>query len=180
MKSNILIPKNKFTRNSLLLFMSASFLNLSTSCQEIKKFHNKENSAIINQKEIEFKHWLKDTLKIINVRSPIGYQREIKIEDDSLYLQLITNYNLKLDKTYNENNKEIIYVLDLLERNNVMPQKKFHLKLTVEYYFYISSIKRLKRDFDTEIKHFEIRYEGRKIQYKFIKGNLIDMTESKD
>ncbi|MDI9312741.1 MAG: hypothetical protein QM535_21205 [Limnohabitans sp.] len=176
MKSSLL--KHLFKLFLLLFILNSIFIFL-TSCKQVEKTKEKKISHNLNNKEIEFKIWLKDTLKTIKKGSSDSLKREIKIEKDSLSLELIKSYNLTLSKNYNGNDKEIVYALDLLNRNNIMPQNQFHLDYTIQYYFYVSPVEQLKKDFDTEIQKFIVRYKNENIEYKFIKGNLISSKNIK-
>lgn len=160
---------------TLLLLLSCK----QTKFPDLKEKEVKKDINLLNEKDLEFKNWMKDTLKLLGKESYNEYQREIKVDKDSLSLQLIKKYDIEINKNSKSNSKEIIYALDLLESNKEMPTKTFHMEFIVDYYFYVSSVEQLKRNFDTEISKFVVSFDKRQIEYKFMKGNLIDKIEKK-
>jgi hypothetical protein len=70
--------------------------------------------------------------------------------------------------------RELIYALDLLRRNNALPQKPFFLELIISMYYTNAMVEQLPYDFGSEIKRLNVVFNDSTFTYQFIKGNLID------
>jgi len=125
-------------------------------------------------KNLVFKKWLNDTLNVINSTNDIT-KSELTISKDSLYLTILKKHERELIKSNLINNdKEIAYGIDLLQKNNELPSKDFYLTLEIEYDYFVSNVENLERDFDTNINVFIVESASNKIEYNFLKGNLVD------
>lgn len=125
-------------------------------------------------KNLVFKKWLNDTLNVINSTNDIT-KSELTISKDSLYLTIVKKHERELIKSNLINNdKEISYGIDLLQKNNELPSKDFYLTLEIEYDYFVSNVENLERDFDTNINVFIVESASNKIEYNFLKGNLVD------
>lgn len=143
----------------------------SIACKKSEVLKSEEKEV---DKNLIFKKWLNDTLNVINSKNDIN-KSEITISKDSLYLTILKKHERELIKSNSINNdKEIAYGIDLLKKNNELPSKDFYLTLEIEYDYFVSNVENLKKDFDTNINVFIIESTSNKIEYNFLKGNLVD------
>ncbi|SHM36535.1 hypothetical protein [Flavobacterium saccharophilum] len=71
-------------------------------------------------------------------------------------------------------NKELGYVMDLLDRNHDLPKDQFRLKFVISSYYSVSMVNQLKYEYDSEIKSLHVIKGNHIEKYKFLKGNLIE------
>ncbi len=172
---------------SILLFLGCTSnnnqeTNNSRSDTDFVINNNKSENIRIEEDFIEknkeiFKKWLIDTLKIIDI-SKVNYEREIKIYEDSLYFEIINNYDTIITKKYKGNDRHLIHVFDLLERKNELPKREFRLKLIFVDEYSFSQVEQLKFFHDHECRLFEVQIGNHFIEYHFIKGKFIDKKDS--
>lgn len=123
--------------------------------------------------ETRFKAWLADTLSTISMNK-VDYSRVLNVAADSLFLDIRSYYKLKLSQEYDGKNKDLLYAIDLLERNDNIPKDNFMLELEIHHYYTPSMVPQLVYDFDSEISKFNVKYGDSSFAYRFIKGNLIE------
>ena len=134
-----------------------------------------------NLNELIFKKWLKDTIDILKKENHSKYKKEIRISLDSLSMDIEKRFDEKIDpkNILKIKNKELSYVLDLLDRNHDLPKDQFRLKFVISSYYSVSMVNQLKYEYDSEIKSLQI-IKGNQIEkYKFLKGNLIEKKIAK-
>lgn len=144
-----------------------------TACQQKKELIHTNNKV----NNLDFKTWLKDTTIILGKEINLDYfKKDVIISDDSLSMDIVKYYDKSINpkKISEIKNKDLIYALDLLTRNNELPNNEFILKFTISSYYSVSMVEQLKYDYDTEVKLFEVIDKNKKIKYNFMKGNLID------
>ena len=134
----------------------------------------KYNSIQAGDKIGEFKKWLVDTLSKLTTKGTLINEQIIKVSPDSLYIEISNSYNLTIDTGYNGENRELVYALDLLKRNNLRPGKPFRIDFVINNYYTKSMVKQLIYDYDSEIMKFIVFRNDSLLDLKFIKGNLID------
>jgi hypothetical protein len=172
----------KYRERFFLLLILPAFVSGMYSCAERRSSLEKEKKPSLEtkvskfelQNETKFKQWLKDTLIALNLHGSDKYNRSIKVADDSLSMDIIDSYYLRVDKNYDKKNRELMYALDLLDRNRLMPKGKFSLEFEIVCYYSISMVEQLTYEFDSEILKFEVEDNRQIAKYNFLKGNLID------
>ena len=142
-------------------------------CQNNK---DAKNITSKNLNELIFKKWLKDTICILKKENHSRYNKEIRISSDSLSMDIEKRFDEKIDpkNVLKIKNKELGYVMDLLDRNHDLPKDQFRLKFVISSYYSVSMVNQLKYEYDSEIKSLHV-IKGNQIEkYKFLKGNLIE------
>jgi hypothetical protein len=162
----------KFKRTFFVFIILSSFILAIFSCNSTGS-NTKSLSKSID-KEARFKGWLRDTLTLLELQNSDDYFREIKIASDSLSMDIKDSYKIKISKNYNGDNKELLYAIDLLSRNDLMPKEEFDLEFVITCYYSVPMVDQLTYEFDSEITTFIVKYNNVITSYKFVKGNLID------
>jgi putative lipase involved disintegration of autophagic bodies len=164
----------KFKRTFFVFFILCSFVLAIYSCNRTGSTTKSLSKSI--DKEARFKGWLRDTLTVLGLQKNDEYYREIKVVSDSLSMDIKNSYKIKIRKNYNGDNKELLYAIDLLRRNDLMPEEEFDLEFVIICYYSVPIVEQLIYEFDSEITTFKVKYNNVITSYKFMKGNLIDKT----
>jgi hypothetical protein len=129
-----------------------------------------------NINELIFKNWLRDTINVLNRGNHLDYKRKITINADSLSIDIVKTFNNKIHpkNIHKIKHKELIYAMDLLIRNNDLPQDEFRLKFCISSDYSVSMVEQLKYEYNSEIMLFVIIEKNRIIKYTFSKGNFIE------
>lgn len=139
---------------------------------------NKEEKINIpqNKNELIFKNWLRDTINVLNKENHLDYKRKITISADSLSIDIVKTFDNKINpkNIHKIKHKELIYAMDLLIRNNDLPQNDFKLKFRISSDYSVSMVRQLKYEYNSEIILFIIIEKKRTIKYTFSKGNFIE------
>ena len=175
----------KLKEKLFLLFILSTFTSRIYSCPEKCSSLNGKTPLIETEfsekcplNETKFKQWLKDTLTILKSQKIDEYSRKIKVSDDSLSMDIKDYFSLRIGKNFGGKNKELLYALNLLDRNGLMPKGIFNLKLVIVCYYSISMVEQIPYEFDSEIITFEVDNNNKITKYKFLKGNLINKTST--
>lgn len=163
------MAKENFCRILLIIIMYIPVVSCKSKTQD-----KNISIAQANASEQKFRHWLRDTLSILNTQPPGHSNLQLKVAQDSLFLEISKQYEMEIDRNYSGNERELIYALDLLRRNNALPQKPFHVELTVAMYYTNAMVEQLPYDFNSEIKRLNVVFNDSTFAYNFVKGNLID------
>ncbi|CEJ68044.1 hypothetical protein BN1195_00326 [Chryseobacterium oranimense G311] len=154
--------------NILFLCISIIFF---TSCKSDHSYPVKE---VFSDKS--YRKWLKDTLSILKQRDDTKNNRSYSINQDSSSLIIKTKIDTFIDnKSDIDNSRELKYAVSLLQRNHIMPKKKFRLiSVTQCYYDLPYGNMGLLYDFQIDVIGFYIITDESKEEYRFMKGNLTD------
>lgn len=120
-----------------------------------------------------FKQWVMDTINLLETTKQGENQRFI-LAKDSLSLDIFSSYNLLIDSNYFTDNIDILYAIDLMERNKIKPKEEFKLLFNLRKNYSVSMVEQLVYDFNSEVEKFDIIIKDSTISYSFIKGNLIN------
>jgi hypothetical protein len=158
--------------------LSVSILTLGVFLFSIISCKSRQSSAKLSEAELlnlqlRFKSWVKDTIPKISTTGEFK-QREMVLFDDSLFLQIIDNYDLRIDSNFNSKDKSIIYALDLLDRNSLRPKDTFHLSFVIKNYYETPMVPQLVYGYGSEIDKYVVSVKDSVVNYTFIKGNLTD------
>ena len=147
----------------LLLFI---FSILSISCRSDRK----------SSTDVNYKKWLSDTLSILKKENSFSYYRTYSVDKDSSSLMIETKIDTVIDKNIIiANSPELEYALSLLQRNKIMPEKKFRLISTTQCYYDVPYKNvGLTYDFQVDVVDFYVITDHSKKEYEFMKGNLTD------
>lgn len=142
-----------------------------TSCKSDHSYPVKE---VFSDKS--YRKWLKDTLSILKQRDDTKNNRSYSINQDSSSLIIKTKIDTFIDnKSDIDNSRELKYAVSLLQRNHIMPKKKFRLiSVTQCYYDLPYGNMGLLYDFQIDVIGFYIITDESKEEYRFMKGNLTD------
>lgn len=173
-----------FLFNLILAFI----LCINLNCKPNVNVHNKQSEQLstnrgdtsIARKELIFKNWLVDTLKVLDTSvgsshtETIRVKKEINIASDSLNLTILTHYDLQIDSGIGAKPEDVNKLLALLQEYNESPKSRFRLKFKTEYYFTPSPVPNFAHDLTFENKDIEIIEGGGKVvsKYSYIRGRL--------
>ncbi|MEI9945514.1 MAG: hypothetical protein WDN26_15015 [Chitinophagaceae bacterium] len=123
------------------------------------------------QDTARFKSWLSDTIAMLKSGKDLN---DFNVSEDSLYLEIKSTYSQEIDSSYEGNNADLIYAMDLLTRNNCIPKSKVGMDLKILHFYTASFVPELVYDFDSKISTFNLNYPDSIIQFSFVKGNMTD------
>lgn len=152
------------------LFLASLIFVVVASCAN-KDSKPVEDPLVTNK--VRFKIWLNDTLSVISLNA-VDTARNIDVTGDSLFLDIKNYYKLIMGSKYNGNNQDLLYAMDLLERNNHLPKKDFMLEFEIHHYYDPSPLSQFIYDFNSEVSKLIVGCNDSSFAYRFIKGNLIE------
>jgi len=157
-------------------FLFTFFIStIGITCIGCKRDHTNIFTEI--SRDESYNHWLKDTITVLKKDNNINYhQKTYSINSDSSSLMIKTKIDTLIDNKINiVNSKELRYAISLLQRNHIMPEKKFRLISVTECYYDLPYKNvGLLYDFQIEVVRFYVITNEFKKEYKFMKGNLTD------
>lgn len=153
-----------------------------TSCKSDHTHPVKENLSNKsyvkeNLSNKRYKQWLRDTLSVLKQNDNVKNNRTYSINQDSSSLIIKTKIDTFIDDKIDNigNSKELEYAISLLQRNHIMPKKKFRLiSITQCYYDLPYKDVGLFYDFQIDVDEFYVITDKYKKEYRFMKGNLTD------
>lgn len=166
----------KIIKRYIYIIVPLLFLS---SCLEKKAKTNDEpyiekNLGTQNTKEVKFKHWMRDTIKLLKTEH--NNFLTTYISNDSLSLDIHRNYKLYINPIKKDTieNNDVVGVLNMLEHDRLLPRENFELNFEI-LHFYDLFTNDYIYEHNYEIKNLELIYSNKKYHYKYIKGNLIDV-----
>lgn len=159
---------NMKLHNILFLFTSIIFF---TSCKSDHPHSIKENFS-----DKTYRKWLIDTLSVLKQKGNVKNIRTYSINQDSSSLTIKTKIDTFIDNKGDvDNSKELKYAISLLQRNHIMPKKRFRLIFVTQCYYDLPyKDTGLLYDFQIDVNEFYVITDESKKEYKFMKGNLTD------
>jgi len=138
--------------------------------------------TFFERKQLVFKNWLTDTLKILN-STVVGFRnihqeekKEIFVTSDSLGLSINSVYDLIIYSNRLIGNNEAKNLLNLLKEYSESPRGTYNLKFKTQYFFTPSPVPELPSDVTLDIQDVQIvQNNGKKtIRYDIIRGRISD------
>lgn len=165
----------KIIKRYIYVFIPLFFI---VSCWDKETKINSEpnfvkNKEQLNIKDIKFKKWLADTIKVLKTEN--NKSLTTNISNDSLSLVIDKKYRLYINPIKRDTikNDDVVGVLAMLDYDRILPKDSFNLNFEI-FHFYDVSPNEKKYEYEYEIKNLELIYNNKKYIYKYIKGNLID------
>jgi hypothetical protein len=151
--------------NRQLTFVYIFFLLTLTACNSNK------NKISKNNKNIEFKSWITDTVPILN--SHLFMEHEIIFGTDSLSLRLKKYYSFNWSRQDSiKTDNEVQKVLYLLKKYDELPPNKFEISFNTMDYFYPSRVDQLRFEEVFEIQDLRVISTKDTSTYGYIRGRL--------
>lgn len=152
---------------------------ISVSCQS--NLHELDSKIIMeNKQDSIFKRWVGDTMEVIKkMPDKIGdglIDVRFVIAGDSLSLDEVKTYGYK---SYNKvPNRMILNVIALLKEYDELPPNDYELSFITSTYFFSSAVPTFPYGYLFEFKDVTVVYDGRRINYGYIRGRLSNKTVS--
>lgn len=165
----------------------------SSKHQDISSVAEKQKDTVLNKsirvgkidslferKQLVFKNWLIDTLKILDTsvasfnKNAKFVKKEVVLNSDSLGLSVNSLFNVSLYEEANIGTGDVQKLLSLLREFNEYPQGQFALKFKADYFFAPSPVPELPYDMTFDIEDVQvIEREGKKIsRYDIVRGRI--------
>lgn len=172
----IVINGFKFLCLAFLVGMSCNYQSKETEKAEITTVDtvtvgSKRSDTLVLSQELKFKKWVKDTIPFIKTVGQFK-ERRIILREDSLLIQIMDKYELKVDGQFKSKVNDINAALDLLNIYNEKPRGDFHLEYWINNYYLPSMPPEFIREHDYDIEKFVVFTKDSLIDYTFIKGNM--------
>lgn len=132
------------------------------------------------RKQLMFKKWLIDTLKILDTaivnfnNKSQGIKKGFSIASDSLGLSVKNIYDLPFYSNTFKKSDEVQKLLSVLKDYNENPQGQYILRFKVDYYFTPSPVPKLLYDMTLDMEDVQVSEQhGKKnTRYEIVRGRI--------
>ncbi|HTE00050.1 MAG TPA: hypothetical protein VK668_12230 [Mucilaginibacter sp.] len=139
-------------------------------------FKSENNRSVETaKKDVIFKNWLCDTLRI-HRNSHSRYSgglinSSFLVGSDSLSLSIVKTFHLSFPTSVNVA-KDIKNVKSLLKNYDELPKGKYTVNFQTKMYYFPSEIRQFKYNYEFEIDRLQIIFDNSMTDYNYIRGRL--------
>jgi hypothetical protein len=146
----------------------------------LKSVNNANMDTIFERKQLVFKKWLFDTLKImklsiVNFNNKAKFvKKEVSLTSDSLALSVNLFYNVSSYASTNPRIDDVQKLLSLLKEYDEYPKGQFALKFKTSYFFTPSPVPEMPYDMTFDLDYAEVieKYGKEVSRYEVVRGRI--------